>query len=67
MEIEMDTDQPAMTFDDAERLYGEIMGYVADIIGELDADVQDERVNKLYEMLDLAVRDIYSFATPPKR
>jgi len=63
----MDTDQPAMTFDDAERLYGEIMGYVADIIGELDADVEDDRVKRLYEMLDMAVRDIYSFAAPPKR
>jgi len=64
----MDTEDPAtLTFEYAEGLYGEIMEYVAEIIGELGSNVEDERIAKIYKMLDFAVRDIYSFAEPPKR
>ena len=63
----MDTKPTPLTFDDAERLYGEVMGCVADIIANLDADVDDERIEEIYNSLDMTMRDIYSFATPPKR
>jgi len=63
----MTTKPSTLTFDDAERLYGEVMGCVAEIIAEFDADVDDERIAEIYNSLDIAMRDIYSFAAPPKR
>lgn len=55
------------TFEDAERLYGEIMSGVIEIIAALSSDVDDDRVSELYRSIDVAARDIYAYATPPKR
>jgi len=56
-----------LTFEDAERLYGEIMHGVIEIIATLSSDVDDERVSELYRSIDIAARDIYAYAAPPKR
>ena len=61
------TDIPVLTFEDAERIYGEVMGCVFDIIVELNADLGDERISAIYNALDMTIRDIYSFAPPPQR
>ena len=63
----MYADIQTLTFYDAERLYGEVMSSVAEIIANLDADVNDERIEQIYKSLDMTMRDIYSFALPPKR
>ncbi len=63
-------DQPerlTLTYEDAERLYGEVMSGILDIIYNLGGDVDDDRVNEIYQSLDIAMRDIYAYAEPPKR
>lgn len=64
----MATEDPiTLTFDDAERLYGDIMRSVWEIISALGSDVDDDRVSDIYHSLDITVRDIYAYAAPPKR
>lgn len=63
----MASDIPVLTFEEAERIYGEVMGCVFDIIVELNAQVDDKRISEIYKALDMTMRDIYAFATPPKR
>jgi len=40
---------------------------VIEIIATLSSDVDDERVSELYRSIDIAARDIYAYAAPPKR
>ena len=63
----MDTDQPAMTFDDAERLYGEVMSSVAHIIRELGSSENDPRIADTYRSIQMQLQEIYSYTTPPLR
>ena len=63
----MDTKPTPLTFDDAERFYGDVMHSVWEIISALGSDVNDDRVSEIYHSLDITVRDIYAYAEPPKR
>jgi hypothetical protein len=55
------------SYEDAERLYGEIMSSVTEIADALGATVDDPRIDDLCRAIHLQLQSLYSYTTPPSR
>lgn len=59
--------QGTLTYSDAERLYGEIMSALSEIIRELGSSIDDPRIADNYRAIEMQLQDIYSYTKPPLR
>ena len=63
MEIEMEP--TPLTFDDAEQMYATIMLLVSDLMVACGATIEDPKIREIHEQIDISVRDIHAYASPP--